>query len=85
MGKNAVELEYLIRCGLSPMEALMAATKIGAEALGLLDQIGTVESGKLADILVIDGKPLEDIRLLQNNNAIKMVIKNGDVVLDRNK
>ncbi len=85
MGNNAVELEYLTRCGLSPMEALMAATKICAEALGLEEQIGTVESGKLADILVIDGNPLEDIRLLQNNNAIKMVIKNGDVVLDRNK
>ncbi|MCK4819213.1 amidohydrolase family protein, partial [bacterium] len=48
-------------------------------------QIGTVESGKLADILVIDGNPLEDIRILQNSNAIRMVIKNGDIVLDRNK
>ncbi len=85
MGKNAVELEYLTRCGLSPMEALMSATKNGAEALGLEDQIGTIESGKLADILVINGNPLEDIRLLQNSNAIRMVIKNGDIVLDRNK
>jgi imidazolonepropionase-like amidohydrolase len=84
MGDNAVELEYLTRCGLSPMEALMAATKIGGEALGMEDQIGTVESGKLADILVIDTNPLEDIRILQNSNAIRMVIKNGDVVLDRN-
>jgi imidazolonepropionase-like amidohydrolase len=81
MGNNAVELEYLTRCGLSPMEALMTATKNGAEALGLEDQIGTIESGKLADILVINGNPLEDIRLLQNSNAIKMVMKNGDVVL----
>ncbi|TFG96729.1 amidohydrolase family protein [Candidatus Thorarchaeota archaeon] len=85
MGKNAVELEYLTRCGLSPMESLMAATKIGAEALGLIDQIGTVESGKLADILVINGNPLEDIRLLQNSDAIRMIIKNGDIVVDRNK
>ena len=85
MGKNAVELEYLTRCELSPMEALMAATKNGAEALGLEAQIGTVESGKLADILVINGNPLEDIRLLQDSNAIRMVIKNGDIVIDRNK
>jgi len=67
------------------MEALMAATKICAEALGLEDQIGTVESGKLADILVIDGNPLEDIKLLQDSNTIRMVIKNGDIVLDRDK
>lgn len=85
MGNNAVELEYLTRCGLSPMESLMAATKICAEALGLEDQIGTVESGKLADILVINGNPLEDIKLLQNSDAIRMVIKNGDIVVDRNK
>jgi len=85
MGNNAVELEYLTRCGLSPMEALMAATKICAEALGLEDQIGTVESGKLADILVIDGNPLEDIKLLQDSNTIRMVIKNGDIALDRDK
>ncbi|MBY8999123.1 MAG: amidohydrolase family protein, partial [Candidatus Thorarchaeota archaeon] len=85
MGKNAVELEYLTRCGLSPMESLMAATKIGAEALGLIDQIGTVESGKLADILVINGNPLEDIKLLQNSDTIRMIIKNGDIVVDRNR
>lgn len=85
MGDNAVEMEYLTRCGLSPMEALMAATKICAEALGLEDQIGTVETGKLADILVIDGNPLEDIKLLQDSNTIRMVIKNGDIVVDRNK
>jgi len=85
MGDNAVELEYLTRCGFSPMEALMAATKIGAEALGLLDQVGTIETGKLADILVIDGSPLEDIRILQNRDAIRMVIKNGDTIVDRTK
>ena len=85
MGNNAVELEYLTRCGLSPMEALMAATKICAEAVGLDDQIGTVETGKLADILVINGNPLDDIKLLQNRDAIRMVIKNGDIVVDRNK
>jgi imidazolonepropionase-like amidohydrolase len=85
MGDNAVELEYLTRCGLSSMEALMAATSIGAEALGLIDHIGTIETGKLADILVIDGNPLDDIKLLQNCEAIRMVIKNGDIVVDRNK
>ena len=85
MGNNAVELEYLTRCGLSPMESLMAATKICAEALGREDQIGTIETGKLADILVINGNPLEDIKLLQNRDTIRMVIKNGDIVVDRNK
>lgn len=85
MGDNAVEMEYLTRCGLSPMEALMAATKICAEALGLEDQIGTVEPGKFADILVINGNPLEDIKLLQNRDKIRMVIKNGEIVVDRNK
>jgi len=85
MGDNAVEMEYLTRCGLSTMEALMAATKICAEAVGLEDQIGTVETGKLADILVVNGNPLEDIKILQNRDTIRMVIKNGDIVVDRNK
>jgi imidazolonepropionase-like amidohydrolase len=85
MGDNAVEMEYLTRCGLSTMEALMAATKICSEALGLEDQIGTIETGKLADILVIDGNPLDNITLLQNRDAIRMVIKDGVIVVDQTK
>lgn len=83
-GSNAVELELLVReVGMTPMEVLQAATMVAAEALGMGDDIGTLEAGKLADILVMDGNPLEDVRLLQEKDRILVVIKDGDIVIDR--
>jgi hypothetical protein len=60
--------------GLSNHDALRAATIFGAEALGFGDDLGTVESGKLADLVIMEGNPLEDIR---NTNTIRYVMKNG--------
>jgi imidazolonepropionase-like amidohydrolase len=83
-GSNAVELELLEReVGMTRMEVLQAATVVGAEALGMEDDIGTLEAGKLADVLVVDGNPLEDVRLLQEKNRILLVIKEGDIMVDR--
>ena len=60
-GENAQELAALVSLGMSPMDAIQATTIRGAELLGLSDRLGTVEVGKAADILVVDGDPLEDI------------------------
>lgn len=82
-GGNARELEYLVEYGLTPMEALVAGTRNAAENLGLLDEIGTVEAGKVADLVVVDGDPLADIRILQDLACIKLVVKDGDIAVDR--
>ncbi len=73
------EMELLVEAGISPAEVLRAATINAAEILGQQERLGTIYKGKLADILVIEGNPLEDIRNTQN---IFMVIKNGHI-LDR--
>jgi imidazolonepropionase-like amidohydrolase len=82
-GHHAVELELLCDCGMSPMESIVAATKTASEALDRQDRIGTLEADKLADLLVVDGNPLEDIKVLQDKNKIRMVVKNGDIVVNR--
>ena len=82
-GKNAYELELMVRYGMSAMEAIGASTRVAAEALGIPDQLGTIEPGKWADLLIIDGNPLDDISLLQEKKRVLVVIKDGRVVVDR--
>jgi imidazolonepropionase-like amidohydrolase len=82
-GCNAQELELLTTIGMSPMQAIVAATRTGAEVLDMADQIGTLEVGKLADLLVVRGDPLQDIRLLQEPENILVVMKEGQVVVNR--
>lgn len=83
-GKNAYELELYVRMiGMSPEEALMTATRNAAEALGRLDDLGTIEEGKIADLVVVEGNPLEDIKILQNMSNIKVVMKEGKIEVDR--
>ena len=64
----------MVHAGLPNIAVLKAATINGAKALGVADKIGSIESGKLADILVIKGNPLEDIKATRN---IKLIIKGG--------
>ncbi len=59
---------------MAPMDAIIAATRNGAEALGLEDQLGTIEEGKLADVIVVAGNPLADLSALKRVNV---VIKGG--------
>ena len=82
-GDNAVELSVFVELGMSPMEAIVAATKTASEAIGIEDKVGTIEEGKLADIILIDGDPLQDISILSKEEKIKMVIKNGETVITR--
>lgn len=82
-GTSAVELELLVKHGMSPMEAIMATTKTSAEALGLEEKLGTIERGKSADMVVIDGNPLDDIKVLQHEERIALVMREGQVYADR--
>jgi imidazolonepropionase-like amidohydrolase len=71
---NAVEYGYMVQYGMNPMDAIIAATRNGAEALGLEDELGTIENGKLADVIVVAGNPLADPSALKN---VYSVIKGG--------
>ena len=81
-GTNAFELEMLVEAGLTPLEALHAATGAAAMALDISD-VGSVAAGKLADLVCVDGDPTADIRILQDLKRIPLVIKDGRVVADR--
>lgn len=82
-GENAGELELYVKLGMTPMDAIVSATKSAAEAIRLDDDLGTIEKGKIADILAIDGSPDRDIKVLQEKEKIKMVMKAGGVFVDR--
>jgi len=84
LGANAMELQLLMEyCGFSAMDAIVSATKIGAEACGLGDKLGTVEKDKFADIIVVDGDPLKDVKVLQNKDNIQLVVKGGQIEVNR--
>lgn len=76
-GENAKELPLLVETGMSTMQALVAATGGAAKAMGVDDMLGTLAPGKLADFVVVDGNPLQDIRLLTRPDAIVDVYKDG--------
>jgi imidazolonepropionase-like amidohydrolase len=77
MGENAIELELQVKAGRSPMEVIVSATKVNSEALGLSDQLGTLEVGKLADLIVVGGDPISDITVLRDKSKIVSVYKGG--------
>ena len=77
MGDNALEMELQVLAGRSPMDVIVSATKINAEILGLEDKLGTIEPGKLADLVLVDGDPLADISILRDRNRIVRVFKEG--------
>ncbi|MGI2329486.1 amidohydrolase family protein [Planococcus sp. YIM B11945] len=81
-GTNLRELGLMCDIGMSPMEAILATTKVAAECLGWEDKIGTLEAGKLADLIISNTNPLEDIRALENVNTIVAVIKDGKIEKD---
>ena len=79
-GRNGNELVAMVEWGFSPMEAIVAATSNAADLLGLSDSVGTIEEGKMADLVVVDGDPLKDIGLLGPKKGIEAVYKSGQLV-----
>ena len=75
-GGNALELELMVKAGCTPMDAIIATTKHGAEALGLGNELGTVQAGKLADLISVSGKPLDRIEDLYQ---VDFVMKAGAI------
>jgi imidazolonepropionase-like amidohydrolase len=78
-GQNAHELSVRVRLGEKPMAALVSATRINAEILGWSDRIGTVEKGKLADVVAVPGDPLADITAVER---VGFVMKGGSIYRD---
>ena len=77
---NALEPALLVSAGMTPIQALQAATGRAAECLALESEIGTIEKGKWADLVFVEGDPLRDITVLQDKRRIKRVIKGGVTV-----
>ena len=75
-----LELGLWVRDGATPWQALVAATRLGAAVCGVSNDLGTIEVGKLADLIVVGGNPLEDI---QNVRQLKLVLKEGVIVSDK--
>ena len=84
-GDAMIELSEFVDCGLSPMDAIVAGTRNTADALSILDRVGTVENGKDADLLIIGRNPLDDINVLQNQENIELVMTHGKVQTTSNE
>lgn len=72
-----LELEYLVGLGYPPLEAIGCATRVAAEAVGRSRVLGTLQSGKFADLLVVEGNPAEDIRVLRDKSRIHRMFVGG--------
>lgn len=82
-GECIRELGFMVDLGMTPMEAIVAATRTAAELLRVADKLGTLKPGKWADLLVVDGDPLADIRVLEKKENVKLVVKGGVPLVDR--
>lgn len=76
-GMNAKQFAYMVKFGMTPMEAIQSATVVAAELIGRRDRVGSIEPGLLADLIAIEGDPLEDVDHL---TEVSFVMKGGQVV-----
>jgi imidazolonepropionase-like amidohydrolase len=76
-GLNAHEFAKMVQMGMTPLAAIQAATVNAADLLGWSDRVGTLEPGKFADLIAVDGDPLADVRVLQ---SVRFVMKGGEVI-----
>ena len=82
-GNNAHEISCLVEAGMTPMQAIVAATGDAAKCMGLEAEIGSIERGKRADLILVDGNPLDDVKILERGTAVKYVMKDGATHIDR--
>ena len=78
-GSNGRQFAYMVRYGMSPMEAIQSATIRAAELLGLADKVGSLSVGRYADIIAVEGDPLDDVREME---SVDFVMKGGTVYVD---
>ena len=77
-GTNARDIQTFVEMlGFSPMEAIQAATKYGGEIMNMGDELGMIKEGYLADLLLVDGDPISDVRILQDKNRLLAIMKDG--------
>jgi imidazolonepropionase-like amidohydrolase len=76
-GLNAHEFGKMVSMGLTPLQSIQAATVNAADLIGWSDRVGTLEAGKLADIVAVQGDPLTDVHVLEN---VHFVMKGGEVI-----
>jgi imidazolonepropionase-like amidohydrolase len=77
-GNNARDLAYFVDLlGFTPMEAIVGATRLGGEIMGMPDSLGQIRNGYLADLLLVDGDPLADVRILQDRRRLLAIMQNG--------
>jgi imidazolonepropionase-like amidohydrolase len=76
-GENGRELQLMVENGMTPMQAIVASTSSAAHLLRLDNQLGTLEEGKLADIIIVEGNVLDNISLIANPGNVKFVLKGG--------
>jgi imidazolonepropionase-like amidohydrolase len=81
LGIPMYEIEQMSESGMTPLQIIVASTKNAAIVSGIEDQVGTLEAGKIADVLVVSGDPLEDLENLTN---LRLVIHNGTIIRDEN-
>lgn len=79
-GENALELVELVKGGFTPLEAITAATSVNADALDMVGQIGVIQPGCYADLLICDADPLQDIHVLTRREHFRAVLKGGQLV-----
>ena len=80
---NAHELTCLVDAGMTPIQAIAAATQTAADCVGAGDTLGSIAPGKTADLILIDGNPLDDISILERGKSVRYVMKGGETFLDK--
>ena len=79
-GDNLSEIKLLVNSGFSPIEAIKAGTGTAARVLGLEKELGTIEEGKLADLTLVKGNPLEDVRILLEPESFRLIMQGGKFI-----
>ena len=79
-GMNGKQFAYMVQYGMTPMEAIQAATIHAAELIGWPGDVGAIEAGMYADIIAVRGNPLDDIRVLED---VRFVMKGGEIYTQR--
>ena len=84
-GDNLGEIKLLVDSGFTPIKAIESGTGIAARVLGVEKKLGTIEEGKLADLMMVEGNPLDDVSILTKKEAIRLVMLGGNLVKGNDK